>query len=140
MKLFKGIVQSKGKDNKVYENEKAVVVGRLVRDPYVSEKATIFNIATVGKNNTEFPKIIISQEKSREFAAKYLKKGAMVAVIGNISTEEFDKKDGTKGTEEIIFSDNFQLVQFAPRTDGEEIPAAETTPSGADTPEEDLPF
>lgn len=135
--LFKGIVKTTGKDNKVYENEKAAIVGRVVRAPHVSEKAVTIDVATVAKE-AEFIRVIIINEKQREVAAKWLQKGAMVAVVGNHKEETYPKKDGSgDGQRDIIYADSFQICQFA-KTEGEVTPSTPTvTPA---TEDDDLPF
>lgn len=144
-KLFKGVVLSVDKENKEWKNEKAVVVGRLTKDPFISERATVFNIATLGKDEyVEFPKIIIIQEQTKKFAAEHLTKGCMVAVVGNVSKEEYEKKDGTKGEQEVIFCDRLQLVSFPQRKDADNGAGATNQYDGfvpaVEPEEEDLPF
>ena len=110
---------------------KAIVVGRLTRDP---EKRTLpdsgqdvasFGMATnsyfkdkSGENQerTEFHNIVLFGNLA-DIASKYLSKGSLVLVEGRIQTRSWDDKEGNKRYRTEIVGEK---VQFGPRTEGEE--------------------
>ena len=86
---------------------KAVIVGRLVRDPDVralSDGKTVskFTVAVDrrfknknGEKEADFIPVVVFG-KSAEFVAEYVKKGNMVSVSGKITTGSYDNKEGRK--------------------------------------------
>ncbi len=109
---------------------KAIVVGRLTRDP---EKRTLpdsgqdvasFGMATnsyfkdkSGENQerTEFHNIVLFGNLA-DIASKYLSKGSLVLIEGRIQTRSWDDKEGNKRYRTEIVGER---VQFGPRTEGE---------------------
>ena len=102
---------------------KAILMGRLTRDPDVRYTATNntmvvqFALAV----NRRFAKEgeerqadfinIVAWDKTAEFCSKYFKKGQQVGIIGRIQTRNYDDKDGKKVyvtevvAEEVYFAD-----------------------------------
>lgn len=96
---------------------KAVLIGRLARDPEVratkegltiarfplavdrkkEEKADFFNLTAFGKTG--------------EFVEKYLKKGTKVAVVGRLQNDEYTNRDGQKVTSTIIIVDEVEFCE-----------------------------
>ena len=86
---------------------KAVIVGRLVRDPDVralSDGKTVskFTVAVDrrfknknGEKEADFIPVVVFG-KPAEFVAEYVKKGNMVSVAGRITTGSYDNKEGKK--------------------------------------------
>ena len=86
---------------------KAVIVGRLVRDPDVralndGKTVSKFTVAVDrrfknknGEKEADFIPVVVFG-KSAEFVAEYVKKGNMVSVAGRITTGSYDNKEGKK--------------------------------------------
>lgn len=86
---------------------KAVLLGRLVRDPEV--RYTLNNNTMVcsfclavnrrfkqeGQPDADFINIV-AWGKTAEFVAKYFTKGQQVAVVGRIQTRSYDNSEGKK--------------------------------------------
>ena len=83
---------------------KAILMGRLVRDPEVrSGEMTVARYTLAvdrrfkreGEPSADFINCV-AFGKSGEFAEKYLKKGTKVAVVGRIQTGSYTNKEGQK--------------------------------------------
>jgi len=86
---------------------KAVIVGRLVRDPDVralndGKTVSKFTVAVDrrfkkknGEKEADFIPVVVFG-KPAEFVAEYVKKGNMVSVAGRITTGSYDNKEGKK--------------------------------------------
>ena len=86
---------------------KAVIVGRLVRDPDVralNDGKTVSNFTVAvdrrfknknGEKEADFIPVVVFG-KPAEFVAEYVKKGNMVSVAGRITTGSYDNKEGKK--------------------------------------------
>ena len=86
---------------------KAVIVGRLVRDPDVralndGKTVSKFTVAVDrrfknknGEKEADFIQVV-TFGKPAEFVAEYVKKGNMVSVAGRITTGSYDNKEGKK--------------------------------------------
>ena len=81
---------------------KVELIGRLTREPETrgeGEKCVARYTLAVNrrfsKEETDFINIV-SFGKAAEFAAKYLKKGTKIAVVGRIQTGSYTNKDGQK--------------------------------------------
>jgi len=93
------------------------LIGRLTRDPevYNTENSTItrFNLAVNRKHSKEKTADfinIICWNKLAETAAKLLKKGSEVLVVGEIRTGSYDKGDQKHFTTEVL-ANMFQLLE-----------------------------
>lgn len=136
---------------------KAVLMGRLTRDPevrYTSTNNTLvasFSLAV----NRRFARQgeerqadfinVVAWDKIGEFCSKYFKKGQQVGVIGRIQTRSYDDKDGKKVyvveviAEEAYFADSRKDEGQVPQTTQAPF---EQQPTQAFTPvtDDDLPF
>ena len=86
---------------------KAVIVGRLVRDPDVralNDGKTVLKFTVAvdrrfknknGEKEADFIQVV-TFGKPAEFVAEYVKKGNMVSVAGRITTGSYDNKEGKK--------------------------------------------
>ena len=131
---------------------KAIMTGRLVRDPDLRSKTDSaqvvrFTIAVERRfRKQDDPEAdffdCVTFGKQAEFSEKWLKKGTKVELSGRIQIDSYTKKDGTKGkswtivVEEIGFAES-RAAQAAPAASAEK-PATEWM----DMPEgdEELPF
>ena len=127
---------------------KAVLLGRVVRDPevrYTQNNNTMvvsFSLAVnrrfkqEGQPDADFINIV-AWNKTAEFVAKYFTKGQQVAVVGRIQTRNYDNSEGKKVyvtevvAEEVHFADSkkdnnagFEPVDgFTPvANEGEQLP------------------
>jgi len=137
---------------------KAIVVGRLTRDPESrtmpsGQTVASFSVATnrvwVGQDgnkqeSTEFHNIV-AFGKLADICSKYLNKGRLVLIEGRLQTNSWQDKEGNKKYRTEIIADNMQMgprAGFAadesesgprsdkqPNLDQEEIPVIEAEES-----------
>jgi single-strand DNA-binding protein len=145
---------------------KAMLIGNLGRDPEVRYTAdgramVNFTLATKEewkdketgekKDRTEWHRVVV-YGKLGEICGQYLSKGRQVYIEGRIQTREWEDKDGNKRTTTEIIANN--MVMLGSRGDGpvsrpstgkagngqEHEFAANSGPSYADQPDDDIPF
>ena len=100
----------------------ASIIGRITRDPELRSmpngtSLTTFSIATnysyTDKAGQKIEKVSFHNcvlfGKSAEIFAQYVVKGQEVYVDGRIDYQEFEKKDGTKGSKTQIIVEHFQF-------------------------------
>ena len=134
---------------------KAIIVGRLTRDPETRTTPGGITVATMSvatnfvyKNqegakteNVEYHNVVVWR-KLAEIAAQYLRKGRRVLVEGRLQTRSWEANDGTKRSRTEIVADNLIMLDSAPggsaggvssapsrSEDADPMPAAETAPS-----------
>ena len=99
---------------------KVILIGNLGKDPEVrsgqdGKKFGNFTLATSEtwkdrntgekREKTEWHRVVIYNDRLADFAEKYLKKGNKVYVEGQLTTREWNDKDGQKRyTTEIVIS------------------------------------
>lgn len=100
---------------------KAIIIGRLVRDPEMRTtssgiNSTTFTVAVSrnytnpnGERDTDFLNCV-AWRKQAENIAKYCNKGSQVAVEGRIQTRNYDAQDGTKRYVTEIIADNVTFL------------------------------
>lgn len=143
---------------------KAILIGRLTRDPEVRytqgsspiaiARYTLAVDRRIKKENEQNADFIpcIAFGKSAEFVEKYLRKGTKMAVVGRIQTGSYTNQNGQKVyTTEIIVEEqefaesknassggqqNYQAPQ-SKRTEAEDLDGFMNIPDGID---ENLPF
>jgi len=123
---------------------KAIIVGRLTRDPEVRTtpqgvSVTNFGVATnfVYKNQegqkveqVEFHNVV-AWRKLAEIVAQYMKKGRRVMVEGRLQTRNWEANDGTKRQRTEIVADN--VIFLDGRAGGDEgAPAQNDAPPTPD--------
>ena len=141
---------------------KAVLVGRLTRDPEVrysqGDNTTAVARYTVavdrrfkrdGEPTADFIPCVVFG-RSAEFAEKYFRQGMRVSVSGRIQTGSYTNKDGMKvyTTEVIVEEQEFAESKSASDNAGGFAPADRPSPSSAgdgfmnipDGIDEELPF
>ncbi len=110
---------------------KAVLIGRLVRDPEVRVTVSGITVArftiavdrTFKKDQekvTDFLRIV-TWRRLAEICGQYLKKGKLVAVEGRLQLDSFEK-DGEKRSSAEIVADNVQMLDKIGQTSLEEVP------------------
>ena len=100
---------------------KAIIIGRLTRDPEMrtttsGTNSTTFTVAVSrnytdanGERGTDFLNCV-AWRKQAENIAKYCNKGSQVAVEGRIQTRSYDAQDGTKRYVTEIIADNVTFL------------------------------
>lgn len=136
---------------------KAMIIGRLTRDPDIrttpnGAKVASFGVATnftwtdqsgQKKEQVEFHNVVMWRGLAG-IAEKYLKKGSRIYIEGRLQTRTWDGNDGQKRTRTEIVADNMLMLDSKGRTG-----AAEPTIEQPSPPEEiptiqisneDIPF
>lgn len=147
---------------------KAIVLGRLARDPevrYTSDGTAIanFTVATSEewkdrntgekKERTEWHRIVAFRRLG-EICGEYLSKGRQVYIEGRIQTREWEDRDGNKRYTTEIVANQMQMLggrdanraSAPPRQQtsasgsygASNVPGDDTPPPGA--PDDDIPF
>ncbi len=102
---------------------KAIVVGRLTRDPEVRTTPSGVNVTSFGvatnfvwtdptgarKESVEFHNVV-AWRKLGEIVAQYLKKGSRVLVEGRLQTRNWEGQDGSKRNRTEIVADNLIML------------------------------
>lgn len=122
---------------------KAVLMGRLTRDPEVRYTQTQVPIANFSlavdrsfvrqgeERQTDFINIVVFG-KTAEFVQKYFTKGQLVAVAGRIQSRNWEDKDGNKrNTVEVVAEE----VHFAEKKDSS---SRSNSNSGSDSSDSDF--
>ena len=132
---------------------KAILIGRLTRDPEVrytpdGTMVTNFTMATdesyKDKNGekvqkTEWHRIVVFG-KLAEICGNYLVKGKLIFLEGRIQTRAWEDKDGVKrNTTEIVASNMQMLDSKGQAKPGDAMPDASSAPN-SQTPMDDVPF
>ena len=132
---------------------KCMFTGNLTRDPEQSTTQSgiarcAFSIAVQSRfrgNDGEYEVDfinIVAWRNTAEFCAKYLKKGARVAVIGALKTSTYIAPDATKRTSFNIQADEVEILssrnEETPQED--EVKPASVTPKTTPVVDEELPF
>lgn len=100
---------------------KAIMVGRLTRDPdvkYLQSGTAVANFTLAvdrtfknkdGEREADFIPIV-AWRKTAELCEKYLAKGSQVAVSGRIQTRSYDASDGSKRYVTEVVADEVHFV------------------------------
>lgn len=120
----------------------AILIGRLVRDPEIYGNDKIIAKLTLavdkGFGDDKYTNYIpvTAFGKTAEFCEKYLGKGSLVSVNGEIRTGTYEKKDGTKmKTFEVVANELRSLEKRSGSTQ-----TSMNTMSGFEEVNEDCPF
>jgi single-strand DNA-binding protein len=127
---------------------KAILVGRLGRDPEVRQTAggsgvANFSLATdesfKDKNGekqkrTEWHNIVVFG-KQAEIAGQYLKKGSLVFVDGKIQSRKWKDREGAERTTFEIVANSFRMLGDKPNSQSERREPGEDTEFDAPTQE-----
>lgn len=125
---------------------KAILVGRLTKDPELKTTANGTSVCTFSvavnrrfKNNeggydADFINCVAWRQQA-EFLSKYFAKGRMVGLIGSIQTRNYDNKDGQRvyvtevSVDEVYFVDSKASSDSAPDSDNFAVSKSASTPS-----------
>jgi len=137
---------------------KAMVIGRLTRDPEVRTTPSGVSVASFSvatnyswndQNNQKQEKVeyhnIVVWRKLAEIVGQYLKKGSRVYIEGRLQTRDWEGQDGVKRYRTEIIADNMIMLDskgsFAPASETASATAAfgdTQIPSAGDKSEEEI--
>lgn len=101
---------------------KAILVGRLTRDPELKTTANGTNVCSFsvavnrryknaeGNYDADFINCT-AWRQTAEFVSKYFTKGRMIGVVGSIQTRNYDDKDGKKVYVTEVAADEVHFVE-----------------------------
>ncbi len=102
---------------------KAIIVGRLGRDPEMRRTSTgtpvaSFSVATdekwTGQDGSKQSKTewhnVVAWSRLAEICEQYLKKGKLVYIEGRLQTREWDDREGNKRRTTEIVASNMQML------------------------------
>ena len=138
---------------------KAILIGRLAQDPEVRTTGSGTTVCTFRiAVNRRFPNqsgervadffTIVAWRQLGETCGKYLAKGRMVSVIGEIQNRSYDAKDGSKRYITEIVADEVEFLTPKGQDSGSgsyerayERPSAPVAPEGfTEIDDDQLPF
>jgi single-strand DNA-binding protein len=128
---------------------KLIISGRLTRDAevrFIPSGTPVMSFSVANntgfgeKQKTHFFDCSMFGKRAEGKLKDYMLKGQQVVVEGEISLNQYQKKDGTGGASLNVFVNNVELMGSNQRGGGQ--PSADHTPSADPTPSEDddLPF
>ena len=128
---------------------KLIISGRLTRDAevrFIPSGTPVMSFSVANntgfgeKQKTHFFDCSMFGKRAEGKLKDYMLKGQQVVVEGEISLNQYQKKDGTGGASLNVFVNNVELMVSNQRGGGQ--PSADHTPSADPTPSEDddLPF
>lgn len=100
---------------------KAIIMGRLTRDPEVRTTPSQVAVATFtvavdrrfknanGEKQADFIPVV-AWRKLSEIVSRYFRKGSRIIVVGSIQTRNWEDKDGNKRTSTEIIADEIHFV------------------------------
>ena len=143
---------------------KAMIIGRLTRDPEVRTTPTGTNVANFAvatnfrwkdqqgnqQDNTEYHDIV-AWRRLADIVGQYLKKGARVYVEGRLQTRSWEDQTGNKRYRTEIIADNLIMLDSrGGQSEGSPFPRPQSAPVQPATPPpppaddeirvEDIPF
>lgn len=124
---------------------KAVLIGRLVKDPEIKGSATRITLAVdrrikkEGQPEADYINCV-AFGKTGEIMAQYLTKGRLIAVSGEIRTGSYEAKDGTKRYTTDVFIDEFQFLEKGEKKEKAEIPVDFNAGMTLEEDSSDIPF
>ncbi len=126
---------------------KLIISGRLTRDAEVrfNTKGTAVLSFSVANNTgygdnqrTHYFDCAIFGKRAESRLKEYMLKGQQVVVEGEVSLNQYEKKDGTGGASLNVFVNNVELMGGGQQGGGQ--PMSSPTTNTADDDGDDLPF
>ena len=136
---------------------KAIIIGRLVRDPdirYADSGTSIARWTTAvdrrykkdGEQNADFISCI-AFGKTAEFVEKYFRQGSKIVIEGRIQTGSYTNKDGQKVYTTDVIAEQVEFGESKSAGGGDRYPAQPSLDelndgfvSVADAVDDELPF
>jgi single-strand DNA-binding protein len=125
-----------------------VLIGRLTKDPEVAYTSGTqmavakFNLAidrpvkAGGERHTDFPRVTVFG-KQAENCEKFIKKGSLVGIQGRLQTGNYEGKNGTVYTTDVI-ADRVEFLSF--NNSDNKGKSVDEAPAGFQEIDEDIPF
>ncbi len=113
---------------------KAILMGRLTRDPELRTTASQVSVCTFtlaidrrfknasGEKQADFIPVVAWRQQA-EFAAKYFRKGSRMIVVGSIQTRNWDDAEGKRHNITEVVADEINFVDSKKSEGGYEGPA-----------------
>ena len=130
---------------------KAILVGRLTRDPELKSTANGTNVCSFsvavnrryknaeGNYDADFINCT-AWRQTAEFVSKYFTKGRMIGVVGSIQTRNYDDKDGKKVYVTEVAADEVHFVESKGDNNNNTAPVADVNDFVPIDDTEELPF
>ena len=130
---------------------KAILVGRLTRDPELKSTANGTNVCSFsvavnrryknaeGNYDADFINCT-AWRQTAEFVSKYFTKGRMIGVIGSIQTRNYDDKDGKKVYVTEVAADEVHFVESKGDNNNNTAPVADVNDFAPIDDTDELPF
>ena len=130
---------------------KAILVGRLTRDPELKSTANGTNVCSFsvavnrryknaeGNYDADFINCT-AWRQTAEFVSKYFTKGRMIGVVGSIQTRNYDDKDGKKVYVTEVAADEVYFVESKGDNNNNTAPVADVNDFVPIDDTEELPF
>lgn len=130
---------------------KAIIVGRLTRDPekrtIPSSGASVVNLSVATsfvyndrsgekKEITEYHDVVVF-DKLADIVAQYLKKGSLALFEGRLQTRSWDDKDGNKKYRTEIIAEKMQM---GPRSTGDSYQGDSNNEKSSSNKPSDIPI
>ena len=123
---------------------KIILMGRLTRDPELRHTAnntpvTSFTLAVdrgtkkEGQQTADFLDVVAWDARA-DFAAKYFRKGQLVAVCGKLQTRKWTDNNGNNRTAYEVIADELHFAESKQQTQPQTSPYAAPKPVPIDTP------
>ena len=130
---------------------KAILVGRLTRDPELKSTANGTNVCSFsvavnrryknaeGNYDADFINCT-AWRQTAEFVSKYFTKGRMIGVVGSIQTRNYDDKDGKKVYVTEVAADEVYFVESKGDNNTNTAPVADVNDFAPIDDTDELPF
>ena len=130
---------------------KAILVGRLTRDPELKSTANGTNVCSFsvavnrryknaeGNYDADFINCT-AWRQTAEFVSKYFTKGRMIGVVGSIQTRNYDDKDGKKVYVTEVAVDEVHFVESKGDNNNNTAPVADVNDFAPIDDTDELPF
>lgn len=130
---------------------KAILVGRLTRDPELKSTANGTNVCSFsvavnrryknaeGNYDADFINCT-AWRQTAEFVSKYFTKGRMIGVVGSIQTRNYDDKDGKKVYVTEVAADEVHFVESKGDNNNNTAPVADVDDFAPIDDTDELPF
>lgn len=130
---------------------KAILVGRLTRDPELKSTANGTNVCSFsvavnrryknaeGNYDADFINCT-AWRQTAEFVSKYFTKGRMIGVVGSIQTRNYDDKDGKKVYVTEVAADEVHFVESKGDNNNNTAPVADVNNFAPIDDTDELPF
>ncbi len=130
---------------------KAILVGRLTRDPELKSTANGTNVCSFsvavnrryknaeGNYDADFINCT-AWRQTAEFVSKYFTKGRMIGVVGSIQTRNYDDKDGKKVYVTEVAADEVYFVESKGDNNNNTAPVADVNDFAPIDDTDELPF